>query len=91
MLAREGVGLICEFKVSFEPWGKEKGQERSDTRDPQYGPWTIVPPASSTVPLNCFPQHCLLPALRVNSDSWWARVGSGVARELTGAMLNPEF
>ena len=95
MLAREGVGLIFEFKVSFEPWGMEKGQERSDTRDLQYGPWTIVPPASSPAPLNCFLffffQHCLLPAPRVNSDSWWARVGLGVARELTGAMLNPEF
>ena len=91
MLATEGVGLIFEFKVSFEPWGKEKGQECGDTRDSQNEPWTIVPPASSTASLNCFfffPQHCLLPA---PSDSQWARGGWGVARELTGAVLNPEF
>ena len=54
MLATEGVGLIFEFKVSFEPWGKEKGQECGDIRDSQNEPWTIVPPASSTAPLNCF-------------------------------------
>lgn len=33
MLAREGVGVIFEFKVSFEAIGKEKGQERGNTRD----------------------------------------------------------
>lgn len=86
MLAREGVGVIFEFKVSFEAIGKEKGQERGDTRDPSMNLESLSHQPWARGPLNYFfnTASCLPPGLTGTH-------GEPGAREPAGALLNPGF